>query len=150
VSLSAIRAKIATVMASVDGVENVSQYERWTNDRKTFIARFADDDGIVNAWSITRVRTVSKRIEMPFVHREHTFIVRGIMGLKDSDATELTFQARVEDVQDAFESEYLLSGTCLNSGPMQVKIVEPRIFSGVLCHYAELEYPVSERVTYSI
>ena len=67
---------------------------------------------------------------------------------KDEDATELTFQDVVEDIQDVFENQYSLGGTVINSGPIQVKLIENRKFGSVLCHYAELELEAHERVMY--
>jgi len=148
-SLADIREQIRTILSGVAGIGVIHEYERLAVDLKKFLDLFKDPDGRVNGWQFTRISTPSDRNTMPTLHRHHLFRLRGIYGLRDEEATELTFQDMVEAIQNAFDSEYSLNGTVLNSGPVQVRVVENRMFGNVLCHYAELELIVIERKTYS-
>jgi len=148
-SLAAIRGSIVTVLSSVPGIGTVHAYERWAADWTAYLSFFKTEENKINGWTVSRRKTESDRDTMPTLNRRHRFIMRGYYGLKDSAATEHTFQALVEAVQDAFEDQYLLNGTVINSGPVQVQVFENRMFGNVLCHYAELELIAEERVTYS-
>ena len=148
-ALSDIREQIKAILSGVDGIGIVHDYVRWSSDWKKFLDLYKDADGKINGWHITRTATPSKRDNLPTIQRTHTFIFRGIYGLQDDVASEIAFQAVVEKIQDAFDSEYNLGGHALNSGPAQVNIVEPRMFGPVLCHYAKLTLEVIERVRYS-
>jgi hypothetical protein len=104
-------------------------------------------DGKINGWTISRKRTATEQATMGEIERAHVFMIRGVYGLKDADATESTFQALIEDIQAAFEADDTLGGACRTIDPdwgpmsgavgLQVDLVEPRMFGGVLCHYAE-------------
>lgn len=148
-ALSDITAEIKTILEGVSGIGTVHDYERWAATWEKFLELFKDSNNKINGWTITRRKTPAERDTMPTVMRTHTFVIRGVYGLKDEDATEKTFQDLVEAVQGAFEDEYSLGGYAVNSGPVQVVTVESRIFGKVLCHYAELEYEVQERKEYS-
>ena len=60
-------------------------------------------------------------------------------------------------IEEAFDSKQTLNGTCLKISPewgplagisgMQIEISEDRMFSNILCHYAELNLGVVERLT---
>jgi len=149
VALSDIRTQIKSVLESVDGIGTVHEYERWSNTWENFLEHFKDSNDRINGWTITRRATPAERRTMPIVTRRHEFVIRGIYGLNDADESELTFQDLVEAIQDAFEDQYNLGGYVENSGPLQVNVVEPRMFGKVLCHYAELTYEAVERCTYS-
>jgi hypothetical protein len=149
VGLSEIRTQIKAVLEGVSGIGSVHEYDRWFADWGKLIELFKTADNKIIGWMITRRKTTATRDTMPTIMRDHTFLIRGVYGLKDSAASELVFQDLVEAVQNAFDSAYLLGGNAINSGPMQITLVEIRMFGSVLCHYAELEYPVSERVEYN-
>lgn len=149
-ALSDILAQIVAVIEGVSDAENVYDYDRFTNHWNAFKTRFQDSSNRIHGWTVSRTKTPAVRSAMPIVMRHHTFTIRGVMGLKDEDATEKTFQNLVEDLQDAFEDQYRLGGYAENSGPLQVEVVENRMFCNkVLCHYARLTYEVKERKTYS-
>ena len=148
-SLVNIRTEIKTILSAVDGIGVVHDYVRWANEWSKFLDLFKDSNNKVNGWMISRISTPSKRDNMSTLKRRHLFRMEGFYGLQDSSATEIVFQGVVEDIQDAFDSQYSLGGHALNSGPVQVIIIENRVFGKVLCHYARLEYEVEERKTYN-
>jgi len=149
VALSDIRGKIATVLSGVTGIGTIHAYERWCNNWNEFLALYKTTAGIINGGCITRIKTPSLRDSGRTLRRDHTFLIRYMYGLKDSSATELTFQALVEAIQTAFDSQYTLGGNVLLAGPLQVIKIENRLFGTVLCHYAEMQITAWERVSYS-
>ena len=153
-ALGDIRERIAAILASVGGVGRVHQYLRLAENRDVFYTLFthekADGGKEVNAWMVTRKKTPSERGPMQVVHRDHYMQLHGLRQVQDAQASELVFQQTVEAIQNKFDSEFTLGGLAINSGPVQVLVVEHRSFGGVLCHAAELEYRVRERVTYTL
>lgn len=153
-ALKDIRERIAAILASVDGMGRVHEYLRLAKNRDAFYAVFAHETAQgakeVNAWMITRNKTPSERGPMQVVNRDHHFRFYGLRAVNDAEASELVFQELVEAIQRKFDSEFTLGGLAINSGPVQVLVVEHRDFSNVLCHAAELEYRVQERVTYQL
>lgn len=147
--LAEIRAQIATIMRSDAGVEIVHEYDRFAKDWSRTLALFSDSEGRINGWCVTRRATPSRRDNVPTGLRTHKFLMRGFYGLQDVEATEITFQDVVERLQTAFDSNNILNGTVLDSGPLQVDVVEIRMFGNVLCHYAELSLEARERVRYT-
>ena len=148
-ALADIREQIKTIVAGVAGVGVVHDYARLASDWGKFLSLFQDPaDGKVRCWMITRRSTPSQRDTMPTLRRSHEFRIIGIYSLKDAEATELEFQDLVERIQTAFDSNNTLNGSVLDSDPIQVDLVEPRMFGSVLCHYAQLTLRAHERVRY--
>lgn len=149
-ALSDIRAAIAPIIAGVSGVEIVYNYNRRTADWRKFIELFKTSSGKINGWMFSRVKTPAKRSPTPYVTRDHMFLLRGIYGVRDADASALVFDDQVEAVQSAFDSLHNLNG-CSGvklAGPAEVEILEDRVFGSVLCHYARIALPVSEKKSY--
>jgi len=147
-ALKDLRDRFKAKLAAVEGVGVVHDYQRWSNEWGKFLDHFKDADGKINGCCFTRSATPSERVVMPYLDRNHTFLIRYYYGLNDADATELFFQDLLEDIQDAFDSEYNWDDYAVNSGPMQITVVDNRVFGSVLCHYAELTYWIEERVSY--
>ena len=82
-------------------------------------------------------------------------MLRKIMVLNDADETGIVFDANLTAIEEAFEDNYTLNGTCMTTTPgwgpmegkteMQIDLIEERMFGGVLCHYAELRICAIER-----
>ena len=148
-SESAIRAVIKTDLEAVTGIGKVYPRLRWTTDQLKFKEAFKTTSDVVNAWMITRFKTTAEHVNSDQISRRHSFKIVGVYGFNDEDATEDTFQALVEAVVTKFNADRDLGGAAFDSGPMQVETVEFRMFSGVLCHYAELTLEVEEMVTWA-
>jgi len=148
VGLADIRAQIAQVLASVEGMGAVHEYDRYAVEMNKFLALFKDSNDRIHGWTITRQATAVSRDNIPTMERAHKFLLRGYYGLNDPSGTELVFQEEIERIQDAFRSNHSLNGTVIDSGPVQVDRVEIRKFGTVLCHYAELVIEARERVFY--
>lgn len=138
-SLEAIREQIVTILSSVDGVENVHQYQRWASTWEKFLDHFKDEaTGKINGWTISREKTPAICESTTHDNRSHNFRIRGYYGLKDEDGSEIVFQDLIEDICAAFRIKYQLNNTASNTEPVQVEIVDLRMFGTVLCHYCEL------------
>ena len=144
-SLAGIREQIKTILAGVDGIGVVHDYERWTADTLKMLARFQDKDGRINACEFAR-----KRREQRFVNGQeiiHIFTVRRIMGLQDAEATGIIFDDHLDVLAQTFQDNDSLNDSCLTTSPdwgemngqsgLQIDIIEPRMFGSVLCHVAE-------------
>ena len=149
-ALKDIREQIAAILAAVDGVGVVHQYQRATlGDWGKFLNRFQDSDGRINTVMITRTATAQRKITLGEKELAYVFALRFYYGMKDDDATEHIFQELLEDSREAFNDgdAETLNGTCRTTipdwGPMagaaglQINEVDARMFGGVLCHFAE-------------
>jgi hypothetical protein len=148
-SESAIREQIKTILSGVDGIGVVHDYQRWAATWEKFLDHFkVEATGTINGWMFSRTATPERWLTNVKYIRVYEWLIRGVYGLKDEDATETTFQALIEAVCDAFRSEDTLNGTCETTNPefgslaglsgVQVALVENRSFGGMLCHYCEL------------
>lgn len=148
-SLALIRDRIETTLSGVTGIGTVHDYLRWSNNWKNFLSQFKTSGDLINGWMITRVSTKEEHETASHATKTHTFKIIGVYGLKDEDETEITFQALIESISAAFRADYGLNGQAVDTSPIQVEIVEPRIFGNVLCHYCELSITASEILAWS-
>ena len=145
-SLSGIRDAIKTILEGVSGIGEVHDYERYHTDAAKLRALHVTS-GRLHSWTITRTRTQAEYRTNVQTERRHTFVLRGYYALDDVNASEKTFQTLVESIEAAFRSNDTLSGSCELAGPLQVERVEPVLFAGVLCHFAELSLWAQELVS---
>jgi hypothetical protein len=152
-SETAIRTQIYTILSAVTNVGKVYDYERWAANWNTFIDLFKTTiSGVdqIRGWEISRRSVGEKQVVITIgsqAHEDdHTYIIRGYMGVSDSAATEKAFNALIESVRTAFRTNKNLNGTCERHGRVQVAVIEARTFGSVLCHYAELSLTVYERI----
>lgn len=99
-----------------------------------------------HGWMISRSSVAETWLTNREVVTDHTFKIRGVMGVKDSAATETAFNTVIEAIRTLFRGSFNLSGTCEFHEPIQFPIIDYRIFGGVLCHYAEGTISVRERL----
>lgn len=143
-----IRAQIKSILSGVTGISNVYDYQRWTDKWDIFRDLFKDMNDKIHGWDISRRSTFEVLISPSEYQRVYEYLLRGFYGLKDEDATEITFQALIEAICDEFRSNYNLNATCETTSPdmgpmagrsgIQVNLVEVRKFGPVLGHYCEL------------
>lgn len=60
----------------------------------------------------------------------------GFMGLSDAEASEIIFNAKIDAIRRAFRTRTLKSAD--ETGYVQVSVIQPVMFCGILCHTAEL------------
>lgn len=143
-SLAGIRTEIRNILISVDGIEKVYEYERWTNRGEKFMDLYFDSNNKLNGWEITRSVTEELKESLGSWRRIYTFIIRGYYGLQDEAESELAFNALIEAIADKFRANPNLNTTCIYHDWLQVDLVEPRMFSNFLVHYCELSLRVYE------
>jgi hypothetical protein len=144
--LDAIRNEIAQIIETVTGIGIVHKYLRWAVKYDTFLDLFKDSADKINGCMITRVKTPEEFIAGGRTsERSHVIKIICLYGLKDGDASELTFQDTIiEGICAALRVNKTVNNKRAHLGLPQVDIVEPRKFGSVLCHYAEITVSVVE------
>lgn len=144
-------AQIKSAVEGVTGIGVVRDYLRWWSDKKDFLDLFRTTIGgqaQIRGWTITRDGIpFNERYAQGGKHRvTHMFVIRGVLGLQDGTATEKTFQALVDSVVDALDDAVTLGGNVRSAGPATAAAITHRGFGEVLCHYCEIQFPVTEHV----
>lgn len=148
--LPEIRTEIKSLLETVPGIGKVHDFERWTNDWKTFLSLFKTEENKINGWTISRSFTKEKVHAATAVNiRTHRIIIKGYYGLKDSIESEKTFQSLIESVCDVLRKNNDLNSSCWGSDPPQVTKVYPRPFGGILVHACNIVLSVDEYLRYS-
>jgi hypothetical protein len=146
-SIAAIREQIKVILSGVEGIGVVHDYERLAVDWNKVLDLLKDSNGRINAWMFFLERSQKRQVSHGEQEKARIFKFRGIMGLKDAEATGLIFEDLVDRVQQKFDGFETLNQTCLTINPdwgelseslgYQIDLIEPRMFGGVLCHYQE-------------
>jgi hypothetical protein len=150
VSLGSIRTQIKTTLEGVSGIGQVYEYLRHVANENMFKTLFIKSNKL-NAWLITREAVQDNAISTaPSYIRTHNFKIFGFYGLKDTDATENTFQALVDTVLDdlriALEPPSVLSGAALNATLPQARAINHKQYSKRLTHACEITFTVDEYI----
>jgi hypothetical protein len=140
---------VGTILGGITGIGNVHKYERWAADDAGFKALFKSDNRIL-AWTITREATDC--VDWPgSTEDRHSLVIHGYMSLDDSANTEKTFQDLIEVIRNTFQPNRFLTVTGVphahDSDRIRVRLVDHRMFGGLLVHYAELVLRTGEFVT---
>lgn len=149
--------KLQDLVEPAVGGAKVHLYQRHVGDWKAMLESFklTTVTGPVDApvttisfhgWTISREAVSETWLTNAELVTDHTFKIRGVMGVKDSAATEQTFNAIIEAVRVLFRASFSLDGTCEFHEPLQFPVINYRTFAGVLCHYAEGTISVRERL----
>ena len=147
-SEATIKTQIKAILERVNGIGVVHNRIRYSRSIAEFLALMSSG-GKVNGWMITRKSTPAERDTMPTINRAHLFKIMAIYDLDDAAASEITFQAILDAIFDAFKSNYNLNGTAQNSEPVQIEDVDVDEYGGKLFHTAELSLSVNERSLYT-
>lgn len=145
-TVTAIRAAIKTKIESVTDIGVVHDYERYTKEAAKFRELyFHAASNRILGWHVRRVSTRELLTDHDRWSVFHGWRIRGFMGLEDAEATEKSFDDKIEALRDAFREDDDLGGlvlTCVNpdSGEAGLQLIEhnPVLLAGVLCHKAEL------------
>lgn len=148
------------VYNAVNGVTDVGQvydYQRWAAEWGDFLSLFKttiSGTPQIRGWVVQyrgfSVETVGDegltiRTFGDARQRTHRFQVKGYMGVDDSAATEKTFSALAEAVANALDTDSTLHGSSfLDAGDAELTDVVNVPLGGTLCHYAEINFTVSE------
>lgn len=158
-SEATVRGYINTIVEGVTNIGLVHDYERWSNNQTTFLDYFKTLIGgssVIRGWTITCAIATQEWLNEPQadgqgqIARTYTYKLRGYFGLDDSAETEKSAWVVVEAVMRALDESGILHGEdemwTINP-PSQLTIFEPRLFAGVLCHYAEITQQVTEVIS---
>jgi hypothetical protein len=148
---STILAQIKTAVESVTNIGRVHDYLRYFKDEATFISLFKTTiSGVeqIRGWTITRdAIPENSRYTTQGPHRmKHMFVIRGYLGVSDAIESEKTLQALVESVIEKLDNAVTLGSNVEVAGPATATIGHSEL-GRVLCHYAEINYPVLEQVS---
>jgi hypothetical protein len=144
-ALATILAEVRTILLAVDGMSPlVYTRERWAA-QASIVRSIYVTAGRLHAWTITRQASAETRLATGHENeRRHTLILRGYYSWDDAADSEITFQVLIEEICLVFRALPNLNGTVETSEPIQVELIEPRMFCEVLCHYAELRLETLE------
>lgn len=154
-SYSDIANDIKSRLEAIPGTGVIHAYERQCTDIKKFIDLFTvatvDNKREIRGFEITR-RAVNEHKAGAFF-RHHMMLARGYRGLVDADQSAIEWQDLLDTICAAFRAvaqveghpEYR-NGDNPNDSPAQITIIEDRMFGSYLCHYAEINISVTERI----
>jgi hypothetical protein len=142
------------VKAKVEGVEGVGMVHgrsRLATNWKKYIERFFyEATGRIQGAEITRTGFSEHRATAFFRH--HKFVIRVFLGFQDEAATEEIFQPLIDEICEVFRTAAPGAAWIYGDGdnpeasPAQAAVIDERMFGDVLCHYAEIQLSVTERI----
>ena len=136
---------VKTILEGITGVANVYDTVRNWQTEKQFRDGAKAAGGGIQFWFITREATAAEDLGPRLTARRHTLALHGYTGVQDAAASEKKFQALIESVVAALGANRQLNQTARHSGPAQVRAVDFRILSNVLCHHAEIALVVEDK-----
>lgn len=147
-SEATVRAKIKTVITAVTGIGAIHDYRR-TSRSTTKILNLMKKSGVVNGWTISRVKMTARHDVNLGARKDHHFRISAIYKLVDATATEKTFQALLDLVFTAFLNDQTLGGLCIDTDPLQIDLIDVEEFGGTLYHVADCLLVCAERELHS-
>jgi hypothetical protein len=152
-SEAAIRASIVTLIEGVSNVGNVYNREplaaTWDAFLDYFKVTISGVDQVrgftVSCEGIPRSGLVVAGVRNQANQARPGYKIRGYQSLNYKNDTENEFLAIVIDVMDALDGG-IVSGSVFNAELAQLDVYQPRMFGGVVCHYAEITQIVMEQL----
>lgn len=139
-----IRDAIKGVMQTVPNIGLVHTFERYAADLATLRALYVSN-GQLLGWYIRLLKTQRDSQARGRTAILHTWVIRGFMAFDDALQSELTFDALIEALQEAFTAHETLDGLVgatafpeQHVAGLQRDDSGPVMFAGVLCHSARL------------
>lgn len=144
-TLEQIRAAIVATLTAVPDIGRVHDYERYTKQNSDFVELYKDrNTGRINGWNVRRTAKKKKGTAPGFPVITTTWRIRGFMAISDADESEKIFDAQIEKICAAFDTDPTLGGVVDDATPdteelgVQLDESGPVMFAGVLCHGASL------------
>jgi hypothetical protein len=154
-SYSQVRAVIKSTLEGISTIEKVQDYSRHTVDWDEIATFFKDTNNRIHVWIIEWNNTdnVLEAVGTRVYSYNHNITLWGLYGLKDSEATQKTFEDEVDTVLDTFNAlEWLLSGStriARQNEPAVLANLDHATLSDVLCHRAQIDINYNEQRVYS-
>jgi len=118
--------------------DTVYDYERLV-DNKKFQELFVSG-GKIDACTITRNRTKDNEyVANMIILRNYEFTIRLYMSVDDANASEKTFNTKIDALLDLLDTNSDLLASSEIVMPSQLEIAEPRLVAGVLVHFARIK-----------
>ena|SRR5438309_3088293 len=147
-SVADVRTAIVAKLNSVSGIGVVHAYERYASDlAKLKVLYCPTGETTIRGWFVRRTATHETGNIQSNTVEQIRWRIQGVMALDDAAASELTFDALIEGIRDAFSQDESLGGTvdqCSEPGNdagescIQLDDAGPVMFGGVLCHAVRL------------
>lgn len=152
-SETTVRASIKTLVEGVTNVGKVYDLEAFADTWDGFLDRFKttiSSVDMVRGWTISceaieRQGQIASGVRNTANVNQYAYRVRGYQSFDYDTSTEKTFLALALAVMDALDGG-IVSGAVFNAELAQLPTYEPRVFGGVLCHYAEIQQTVWEQI----
>jgi hypothetical protein len=138
---------IVAILGGVSGIGAVYGQERQSRSYVEWLALMTTG-GILNGWTVSREKTEPFEDNESTLRNAHSYKIKGYYQIDDAAASEKTFQALVDLICQAFYGNETITGSALNSEPVQVDFVGIRELApetNYFLHYVELSLPVDER-----
>lgn len=159
-SWDTVSQRLKDIMQRVDGVYNVHRFFRDIPDDAAFQDAFSVDvDGktLLTGWMITRKRI---EVERPTLDANaaldcsYQVEIQGIMGLSDTEQTEILFQKAIDNILTKLKSKYLLESEVdgvalsgvLKTSELQIEEIGHGQFSNYFVHFCRMVLLVTERI----
>ena len=152
-SESAIRAQIKSILSNISNIGNVYDTKRYYNnqaDRLTIMKATISSVDQIRAWMISREGTPEVNQVLLGLSasngREvvHKYSIEGWISLKDSSTTELTLNALLDLIEDAFADNRTLNATAFYHEGIIIDKIDTVDMTGILCNHCELSLRVKE------
>jgi len=128
-------------LATIPQVGLVHPYERLTVEPDLASGVFGDPQAL-RAWTLTRESVQQERAPGLESRGQERLTLRGFLSVDDIAASELVFQALLEDVAALLRPVHTV-GVFDRVGPLQIEqVAHSRVGQTHLCHFAQCAWPV--------
>lgn len=158
---STIRDAISTQVTATTGIGKVFKSRRYVTDWATFLSRFKDTNDKINVcwfWlnsateQVPQIGSENSEGDFLWMERDETWTIELFYGFHDADdsetPSEFTFQGICENLETKFRFLQDLSDSVERSYPLQRLYSGMWAFGEVLCHKAEFQLRLRQRITY--
>lgn len=144
-----IRQYLIDNLKTVPGIGKIYDYDRYPalNETAAFLRLFQDETTtLIMGWELTRIAvTPIVRVANDAYKVSHTYQLKGYYSLRDKERSEVVFNAIVDAVVQRMVDIEIPNEQGLHIP--RVPIIAAKQFGNVLCHYAQIEWTVSEVIT---
>lgn len=153
---SDLRDAIIARVNTVDDIGIVHTYQRFNADMSLYLDQFSttiDGRKQIRGWWITNptipfVAALLNTDTFDVKTEQWEFVVRGVMSVSDTNASDDTFGDLVLAVHDAIWNQINFGSTVVVPFSIQVSIptIDIRQFGSILCHFAEIHVSLQTRI----
>lgn len=142
-SEATIRAAIKTTLEGVPGIGVVHDRMRDVRTLASFLELITTPAGAVNGWMFSRNSVPVARYQTLGDPGTYSYRLLGLYEFDDANGSEYIFQALVDAIIDALQSNPTLSDTCMAIDEIIVEDIDKQEFANSLqYHYAAISWLV--------